>query len=443
MKQAAKLTNGYDKSELLLEIANANLNKNKYDDTKRILDQLLEADGLTYEQKGKIYNMRGLLELYKNNDTDKAFSFFNLALNEFTNANLKQRIARVQVNLGNICSMKGDLAGAEQHWKNSLSINNAIGDLEQEALVLMNYGIYLFDTANYEKAIESYKSAKNIFQTIGKKNGLGLSLLNSGETYLITCEYSFAIDEFLRAVNIFRSTENEEEEASAYYLLVKTFAIIGNLEKTYYYTEQYQKSILDAKLGGKHLIQLKFIKALTGYFFDDGTTNLCNEELLTLCSALLETDNKYDTILASVLYIDYCIGSKQFQPAYLFLMSEKYIEFCSVNEVYRAVRLYLLGKLATRFRFDDKPFIEYFNEAYGVIKEQNITEFTWLILSALGKAYFERNLFSKAEEFYNLTEGLIVFFSKNISDDSLKQAYFSKKERREVLQFIKNSFLIL
>jgi len=443
IKQAAKLTDGNDKTEILLEIANANLNKNLYNDVKKILDQLLETDDLTHEQKGKVFNMNGLLELYKNNNTDKAFSFFNMALNEFTNANLKQRIARVQVNLGNICSMKGDRAGAEQYWRKSLSINNAIGDLEQEALVLMNYGIYLFDTANYEKAIELYKSAKNIFQTIGKKNGLGLALLNSGETYLITCEYSYAIDEFLRAVDIFRSTENEEEEASAYYLLAKTFASIGDFEKTDYYTGQYQKSIAEAKLGGKHLIQLEFLMALTGFYFDDGTSEPNNAELLSLCSALLETDNKYDTVLTSLIYIDNCIKTKKYSPAHAFLMSEKYVDLCRMNEVYLAVRIYLLGKVAIHFRSGEKLFIDYFNEAYNIIKEQNITEFTWIILNALATVYFERNLFSKAEEFFNLTEGLIVFFSKNISDESLRTAYFSKKERREVLQFIKNSFLIL
>lgn len=443
IKQVGKIKNDFDRTEILLEIANANLNTNLYDDTQIVLNQLLEARELTPGQKGKVFNMNGLLELYKNNNIEKAFSFFILALNEFTKANLKQRIARVQVNLGNICSMKGDYAQAEQYWKSSLSINNAIGDLDQEALLLMNYGIYLFDTANYEKANDSYKSAKNIFQTIGKKNGLGLSLLNSGETHLITCEYSSAIEEFLRALNIFRSTENEEEEASAYYLLAKTFAVIGNLKETKYYTEQYQKSISEGKLGEKHLIQLNFVNALIHYYFNYEMNETNEDELLSLCNTLLETDNKYDTVLASLIYIDYCIGEEKFQPAYNFLINEKYIELCSVNEIYRAVRLYLLGKLAKHYRFGEKPFIDYLIEAYEIIKEQSITEFTRLILSALGKVYFERNLFSNAEDLFNLTESLIVFFSKNISDDYLRKAYLAKKERREVLQFIKNSLPLI
>ncbi|MCK9210919.1 MAG: serine/threonine protein kinase [Ignavibacteriaceae bacterium] len=440
IEQVGKITNEHDRIEILLEIANANLNTNLYDDTQIVLNQLLETKGLTHEQNGKVFNINGLLELYRNNNTEKAFSFFISALNEFSKANLKQRIARVQVNLGNICSMKGDYAQAKLYWKSSLFINNAIGDLDQEALLLMNYGIHLFDTAKYEKADESYKNAKNIFQTIGKKSGFGLSLLNSGETHLITCEYSIAIEEFLMAINIFRSTENEEEEASAYYLLAKTFVIIGSLEETKYCMERYQKLISDWKLGEKHLIQLNFLNTLTHYYFN---YEINGDELLSLCSALLETDNKYDTILASMIFIDHCINEEKFQPAYNFLITEKFVELCSVNEIYRAVRLYLLGTLATQYRFDEKPFIDYLTEAYEIIKEQSITEFTRLILSALGKVYFERNLFSKAEEFFNLTEGLIVFFSQNISDDSLRKAYLAKKERREDLQFIKNSLPLI
>jgi tetratricopeptide (TPR) repeat protein len=435
INQVGKIENPGDKIEILLEIANANLNTNLYNDAQIVLNQLLEAGDLTYGQNGKVFNMNGLLELYKNNNIEKAFSFFILALNEFSKANLKQRIARVQVNLGNICSMKGEYVQAEQYWKSSLAINNAIGDLDQEALLLMNYGIYLFDTANYEKASDSYKNAKNIFQTIGKKNGLGLALLNSGETHLITCEYSSAIEEFLRASDIFRSTENQEEEASAYYLLAKTFAVIGNLEEAKRYTEQYQNFISEGNLGEKHLVQLNFVNALTRYFFNYGMNG---DELFSLCNTLLDTDNKYDTVLASLIYIDHCIGEEKFQQAYEFLLNEKYIELCSVNKIYMAVRFYFLGELAKHFRFDKKPFIDYLTEAYEIIKEQSITEFTPLILGALGKVYYERNLFSKAEYFFNLTEEIIVFFSKKISDDSLRKAYLAKKERRNVLQFTKN-----
>ncbi|MFA6978353.1 MAG: protein kinase [Ignavibacteriaceae bacterium] len=443
VEEVNKIQDKNEKTEILLEIAKADLNTNKFTEAQTVLNQLSSTKYLTNEQNGKTHNLTGLLELYKNNDTEKAFSSFLSALKEFTKADLKQNIARVQVNLGNICSMRGHYMQAEKYWQSSLSINHAIGDLEQEALLQMNYGIFLFDTAKYEQAVDSYKNAKKIFKAIGKKNGLGLSLLNSAETHLIICEYSTAIDELSQALDIFRLTENKEEEASTYYLFAKTFAIIGSWKNAMFYTEQYQKFVLDEHLSEKHLLQLKFIDALTRYYSGEEIVESDEDEILSLCYALLETDNKHDTVLASLIYIDFCLFKKEFEPAHTFLQNEKFIELCSVNEIYRAVRLYLLGKLSQQYKFDENSYTNYLNEAYEIIKGQSITEFTRLILNLLCKIYFERNLFIKGKEFFNLTESLIVFLSNNITDNSIREAYLTQKERSENLQFIRNSLSTL
>lgn len=439
LAEVDKITDNFEQTEILIEIANANLNTNHFREAQTVLSRLLISKNVTSEQMGKVYNLIGLLELFKNNDTEKAFYSFTSALNEFSKTGLKQRIARIKVNLGNICSMKGQYAQAEEYWGSSLSINNSIGDLDQEALLRMNYGIYLFDLAKYEPAVELYKNAKKIFQTIGKKNGLGLALHNSAETHLMICEYSAAIEELLQALDIFRLTENKEEEASACYLLAKTFAVIGSTNDAKYYTGKYQKFISAGHLSGKHLLQLKFINTLSRYYSSDEAFDPDRDELLSLCNDLLETDNKHDTVLASLIYIDFCLHKKEFQPAYDYLQNKKFTELCSANEIYHAVLLYLQGKLAKHFRFGERSYIDYLNEAYEIIKGQSITEFTRLILSLLCKIYFERNLFIKVKEFFNLTESLIVFLSNNISDDSLKKAYLTQKERSEDLQFIRNS----
>ena len=439
LAEVDKITDNIEQTEIMIEIANANLNTNHFREAQTVLNRLLKSKNVTSEQLGKVYNLIGLLELFKNNNTEKAFSSFTSALDEFAKTGLKQRTARIKVNLGNICSMKGQYAQAEEYWGSSLSINNSIGDLDQEALLRMNYGIYLFDLAKYEPAAESYKNAKKIFQTIGKKNGLGLALHNSAETHLMICEYSAAIEELLEALDIFRLTENKEEEASACYLLAKTFTVIGSTNDAKYYTGQYQKFISAGHLSGKHLLQLKFINTLSHYYSRDEAFDPDGDELLSLCNDLLETDNKHDTVLASLIYVDFCLHKKDFQPAYEFLQNKKFTGLCSANEIYRAVHLYLFGKLAQHFRFGETSYIDYLNEAYEIIKGQSITEFTRLILSLLCNIYFERNLFIKVKEFFNLTESLIVFLSNNISDDSLKKAYLTQKERSEDLQFIRNS----
>jgi|GEM_PF-1703768 len=438
-EQVEQVQSSNERTELLIEIANADIVTNRYAEADDILRELLQSDGLSHEQRGKIFNMLGLMALFKDNDTEKAFLSFQQALDEFIEANLNHRIARVQVNLGNICSMKGDYLQAEAYWKNSLSINNAIGDLEQEALLLMNYGIYQFDTAKYEQAVESYQNAKQIFQTIGKRNGYGLSLMNEAETHLMIGEYSSALSKSREAVTVFQTTNNIEEEAGAYYALAKTFAVIGSEKDSEDYIKKYQSIVDEQELSGKHLLQMQFMQTLHYFYFKGASLQINRNELLNLYEELVKTDNKYDTLMTAVMYVELCLKKKESLLAHLFLEKESLTNFCATNGVYRAVQFYLLGEVARQFKFDEKSYVDYYLEAYALIKDESVTEFTRMILVALSKVYLERNLFYKAKEFFNLTEGVITFFAGTLTDPTLKETYLTKNERRDALQFINDS----
>ncbi len=75
------------------------------------------------------------------------------------------------------------------HYNEALNLNISTGNLEQEAKILLNYGIYYYDNFKFENAINQYNRAYNIFLNLGDMNGQGSVLNNLGEVYLIISEY--------------------------------------------------------------------------------------------------------------------------------------------------------------------------------------------------------------------------------------------------------------
>ena len=75
--------------------------------------------------------------------------------------------------------------------------------MEQEALILINYGVFYQGNNDFEKACESWLRSEKIFTALGNQNGIGLSLSNLGEVYLHTCDYQSAYDNINKALNIF------------------------------------------------------------------------------------------------------------------------------------------------------------------------------------------------------------------------------------------------
>ena len=98
----------------------------------------------------------GLVELYTGAKLKKVLQQFEKALNVYEDDNLIMRVASIEVNIGNIYNMMCDYKEAEKHWSRSLQINKLIGNIDQEAKILLNYGIYFYDHLQYEKAIENY-----------------------------------------------------------------------------------------------------------------------------------------------------------------------------------------------------------------------------------------------------------------------------------------------
>ncbi len=159
------------KQGLLVEIANVEFQLNKFDDASKLCHEIIENEKVSAADKGKCLNYLGLIEIYRDNNLNGALLHFEKAEKIYEVAGLRLRVAQMQMNLGNIYNIKGDHEMAESYWNKSLEVNQSIGNLDQKAKLLLNFGALNFYKFNFETSIEFYQHASSIFLSLGNNVG--------------------------------------------------------------------------------------------------------------------------------------------------------------------------------------------------------------------------------------------------------------------------------
>ncbi len=382
------------------------------------------------EIKGKIYRIKGLIELYKNNSPPKTIECFEYSLKFYLRENIMDKVAAMENNLGNIFNVINEKNKAEEHWKKAIEINNSIGNLLYNGIILLNFGIYYLESCNYEKAVDYYLEAQSIFGTLGDKNRLGITYINLGEVYLLLCEYEKALNEIFKASDIFDTLDNKVEKGEAVFLLGKLYHILGD--------DDNLKKVIDSYSE----FQLNFEKSDFNYQYLKQLNNLSqndNQDTQKELISLREKSKTYsDNLLVCeihIMIIEFMIDSMEFSDALKELNQEEFVELCEEHIYYNAYRNYLMGKV---MRLDKKkgsqPFINFYKIAYNLVSEISITELTWKILFELYGVYEERGNLSRASEFENYTKQTFLYIIDQLKTKRLKEIYMEKPERRNVLK---------
>lgn len=432
LEELERIEDSNKKMELTLEIANAELNTNDFENVFAICKEIISNQYATREQYGRAFNFLGIVEIYKNDNPDGAIVYFDKALTEFEAAGLPHRIARLKINMGNIFNMKGEHKKAEEYWNSSLFINTSIGDIEQEALLLMNYGIFNYDMCNYEKSQEFYYRAGTIFATTGNLNGEALALVNSSETHYACCEYSKSLNVLNKARKIFISTSNREEEASCIYLMLFNYYTLNSFENFDFYYNEYNKIVHSFTPGEKHEAQLRFMELLRKISLNDSHDVQVIADYKEIMNKFYNSDNLTDFNFAAFVLIKFLIGNSEFKEAAELLSDERVKKAFSKNIVYNSGRLYLASQLTKRYPFGDEPYQNLLFNAYDIIKAQSITDLTWQILFSIGESYFERGLYQNALTYTKQAALLIYFIAENIDDEFLRISYLANKDRKNI-----------
>lgn len=400
------------KNEIYLEIAGAYIEINNYNKTDLICKEILNTELSSTEIIGRAQNLLGISNLYNNSDLNTTLKYFSNAHETYTKSSNFVRIAGSEVNLGNIQNILGNYSKAEKHWSKALQLNQSIGNVEQEANVLLNSGVFNYEHSYYEKAIKVYNKAGNIFKGLGNKMNFGLVNVNLGEVYLEICEYQKSLEALKTAERIFLLLNNNDELIEVYLLFARLFIIVKNSTKANEYFNKLK--LLKNKNTHRDELLIEFVKTLEDFVLEK------NIDLVVLDNLMNNLYSNNEKLIASdVLFItvNILIRNEEFEDAILLLNSKRIISIAHFNDKYNANRLYLLSKIPTKYQ-TDLSFTRnlLLLRALAILQSGSISELTISVLNDLAIFFNERGNNSKAEEYAIIGNIIIQYILQNSAD---------------------------
>ncbi|MFI5236443.1 MAG: protein kinase [Ignavibacteriales bacterium] len=433
-----KIKDGEEKFRLKVELAYADFEIKKYNEAREQCDNLINEKKLTAEQTGRCYNLKGMINIYQHNDMASALENFLQARKYFSEAGQPIRVSGVEVNIGNIYNIFAQYEKAEEHWKNASNINQSVGNLDQEGILLQSFGLFYMDRQKYDSAVESLLKAQNIFLSLGKENYYGVVLINLGEVYIKICEYQKALNNLKEAYKIFDRVKNHEEISEALMPLGKLYFNVGftlKLEETF---ELMKANMKEAILPTKYHTNLKYLNYLLSFMKEE---KFYSDEIIQIVKEYKDLDERNLMIEAKFLLISSLIRKENYSDAFSHLLDNEFIVLCSQNSILEAEREYFLGILSGVYASDHLlPSLEYFEKAYERIRDENIFELTWKTLFAISNIYIERGNLNKAKRYIVYTRELIYFIAEKIESPRLRAAYLQQNERLQVLKKLESFY---
>lgn len=416
--------------EIRYEIASALTYSNSITEAETELRNILDDNRIYPELRAKSLNLLGIIEAHYKNNIKQSIEYFTDALAIYEKEKMELKQAQVTKNIGTVYCMEGNTKDAEIFWKKSLNKNLEIGNLEEEATLLNNYGVLFFRYLDLEKSTENYKRALTIYRSLGRKFGEGLSYSNLGETYYYASEYDNALICLEKAKIYFEEIGDINELCEIMVLkgyLLKSINDNAGLIKLYDEFKELSQNFGFSQKDSLHFSLLEFLAD--------------NSEFDSAYSKLTKIRDDYSSLQeighyqkATILLCEYLLANKRVAQASDVIKSEKFRESISDIPYYQAYEKFLLGKISYDQNNVMKSNLEYYEEAYKILHSCSITELTWKTISALAEAYIDRGNINKAIEYIRLTKSLLDHISMNIKDIRLRSLYLSTPERKSTLE---------
>ncbi|MBK9098641.1 MAG: protein kinase [bacterium] len=423
---------------LKVELAYADFELKLYDKAQQQCDLLLNDKSLSPELAGRCYNLKGMIDIYQSNNLNSALENFQTARSKFFEAGQSSRVAGAEVNIGNVYSMQKEYDKAEFHWKSASEINQSIGSLEQEGILLQSMGVFYYDRIRYESAIHAYKKADIIFLNLGKDLRRAQILWNLGEVYLSLCEYQKVIESIDEARKLFEKLENKEEMLDLTFLLGRMYYKIGFNDKL---IETYNEFISYFSLLNQpdnYQILKEFFEQWIAFI---GTGIILPDKMEYLRQKFLSREDIKNYLECVFLTTKFHIHHRQFKEALIELKRTKLMELCSQNSILEAEREYFLGIISKNFRSEKLlPPMVYFEKSYELIKNDNIIELTWQVLYEISELYIDRGNLNKAKQFITYTRELIYFIGERIHSPRVRAAYLRQQDRLNTLKKLESFY---
>ncbi len=136
-------------------------------------------------------------------------------------------LARVDQNLGNIASIRGDRGSAELHYRRALAGHEEAGDDRAAAQVHHNLGMLEADGEVWEEAHRHYSRASYLAALVGDVHLEALCALNRAELHCALEQYDEARQLAERALATFDRTNSVADKPDAYRVLGMVFHSTG------------------------------------------------------------------------------------------------------------------------------------------------------------------------------------------------------------------------
>lgn len=137
--------------------------------------------------------------------------------------------ARVQMNLGILANIQGDLEAAAGHYRASLASHGALHDERGRGLVLHNLGMLSADRGQWDEADRYYQESHAIADALGETHLAALCRLNHAEVHLARQQYEQARGSAEAALAVFERIESRLDKADAYRILGAIYRETGRL----------------------------------------------------------------------------------------------------------------------------------------------------------------------------------------------------------------------
>ncbi|MGA8264244.1 MAG: hypothetical protein WB779_07380, partial [Ignavibacteriaceae bacterium] len=198
---------------------------------------------------------------------------------------------------------------------------------------------------------------------------------------------------------------------------------------------EFEKLSLIESVSEKHKINLEFLKILL--LNDDNKLKEKLGRLAEIRNEYLKNEEKYNYFHSTSILVKILIQFNELKKALTELSSEEFITVCQGNSYFEGERVYMFGLLsATENNSELKPAIEYYVNAYEIIKDLDITELTWKVLFMLTISFAERGNFTRAKDYLVYVKSVLEYIKNKITDERLKMVYFDQQERRVAIETI-------
>ncbi|MEM6523566.1 MAG: tetratricopeptide repeat-containing sensor histidine kinase [Bacteroidota bacterium] len=188
---------------------------------------------------------------YKDNLTDSAKYFANLAIEESRKLKYLKGEADGLISLGRIERDNGELAEGLNLLFKSLNIYREIDDLVQIGNAYNDISIIYAMSDDYEKSLEFFLKSLEMFEKVDDEQGVSYALNNIGIVYQVLGQDSLARAYFIRSLNIKEKNSDTYGIAQAYVNLANVFADYELFDEAlaYYFRADSAYALIDNKRG--------------------------------------------------------------------------------------------------------------------------------------------------------------------------------------------------